>query len=232
MNIYALIKIAGKGTRISSFIPKQFIKVKNKCIFQYTVEAFENCNKITKICLICDEDHLNFVKDLCNKNKYNKTTFFAIGGETGNQSTFNGYMKIRDLVKDDDLIISHDGVRSLISNAVIEDNINTAIKYGSAIATYQTSGNVLFKDDNNKYLKRSEVFIAQTPICINKNVMENCLRYYSNLSETEKIECAGLDDLIFSLNIPLYKSKGDSLNFKITNDNDLLMFKALKHENN
>ena len=55
MKNLAIIKIAGKGTRIHSDIPKQFIEVCKKPIFIYTLEAFEKAKLVDAIAVVTSE---------------------------------------------------------------------------------------------------------------------------------------------------------------------------------
>lgn len=232
MKTVAIIKIAGKGTRIHSSVPKQYIEVNGNPVFVHTLIRFNNCKAIDDICLVCDEEHMEYVKSKCKEMNLNKVVFFSVGGKNGNASTFNGFVSFKDSLDDDDIIVSHDGVRSLVTNDLINDSVDVAKKYGAAIASYKTSGNILFKDDNCRFIHRDQIFVAQTPISLKKSIMTRCYDFFINQSEEAQDAYAGLDDIVFSLGIPMFKSKGDSLNFKITTDNDLVMFKALMEKNN
>ena len=231
MSNIAIIKIAGKGTRINSSVPKQYINVKGKPIFIYTLDVFNRCPSVDSICVVSDSEHLDTVKEQCAFFGINKARYFCIGGANGNLSTFNGLKLLESILSDNDFIISHDGVRSLVTEEIIEDSIRVAKEYGASIATYQTSGNILFKNDNLRYISRNDILIAQTPITISKKHMEACMRYYHNLDKEKQNEFAGLDDVILALGIQLGKSFGDSTNFKITTDNDLKMFCAIVGDN-
>lgn len=227
----AIIKIAGKGTRINSNVPKQYIEVNGCPIFIYTLMPFNSCELIDSICLVCDSEHLNYVKDQCKKFNMVKVKYFCIGGKNGNISTFNGYYKVKDILQDDDIVISHDGVRALVSPELIIDSIRKAEEFGSAIASFKPSGNVLFEDDDTRFIGRDDIYIAQTPISLTNKIMKECYSYYFDKEESIQNKFVGLDDIIFLLGHSIAKSKGDTLNFKITTDSDLIMFKALIENN-
>ncbi len=231
MKTIAIIKIAGKGTRINSNVPKQYIEVNGYPVFVHTLIPFNNCEVIDSICLVCDEEHIEYVQKKCKELKMNKVTFFSVGGKNGNASTFNGFITIKDFLNDDDIIVSHDGVRSLVTDDLIRDSIEVAKKHGAAIAAYKTSGNILFRNDNCQFIGRDQILVAQTPISLKKSIMSMCYDFFIRQSEDTQEKYAGLDDIVFSLGIPMFKSLGDSLNFKITTDNDLIMFKALAEKN-
>ena len=67
MKNLAIIKIAGKGTRIHSDVPKQFIEVSGKPVFIYTLEAFEKATLVDAISVVTSKEWLNFVVENCKK---------------------------------------------------------------------------------------------------------------------------------------------------------------------
>ena len=56
MKNLAIIKIAGKGTRIHTDVPKQFVEVHNKPIFTYTLEAFEKSKLTDAISVVTSKE--------------------------------------------------------------------------------------------------------------------------------------------------------------------------------
>lgn len=227
MKTFAIIKIAGKGTRVNSSVPKQYIEVNGRPIFIFTLIPFNESDHVDVICVVCDAEHMNFVRKKCAEFGIEKAKYFCVGGKNGNASTFNGYNAIRCDLQDNDIIISHDGVRALVTEEIIADSVNVAKNYKAAIAAYSTTGNILFKDSEYKYIKREKILIAQTPISLIKLNFDRCASFFKTKDVNSQDAYAGLDDIAFALNIPIYKSKGSSLNFKITTDNDLIMFRAL-----
>ena len=61
MNI-AVILLSGKGKRLGNDIPKQFLVVKNKPLYIYSVQAFYNNKKIDKILLVTNKEYVSQVK--------------------------------------------------------------------------------------------------------------------------------------------------------------------------
>ncbi len=58
MKKFAVIVAGGRGTRMNSDIPKQFLLLKNKPILYYTIKAFlDGCENI-EIILVLPEEHI------------------------------------------------------------------------------------------------------------------------------------------------------------------------------
>ena len=62
MNI-ALLLAAGSGNRMNMLLPKQFIVVNGKRIFQYSLETFAHHNEIDAIVLVTNKEYLSQVKE-------------------------------------------------------------------------------------------------------------------------------------------------------------------------
>ena len=151
MKNLAIIKIAGKGTRVHSNIPKQFIEVNGKPVFIYTLEAFEKSKLVDIISVVTSKEWLDFVKENCQKFNITKAKFFCLGDpKYGNGSTFNGYKIALDNEYIPDYVISHDGVRALITAEDIDGCINSCIGSDNGISqmSSELTGSILFKNNH------------------------------------------------------------------------------------
>ena len=80
MNI-ALIVFAGIGSRITSSVPKQFIKINNKELVVYTIERFNEHPLIDEIVLVTSKEYLGYVKNMVFMNRLNKVNHIVIGAK-------------------------------------------------------------------------------------------------------------------------------------------------------
>ena len=104
----AIIVAGGTGSRMGTDVPKQFIKLNGKEIILHTISVFEKCDFIDKIVVVCHRDYLEFCKGLFSDVK--KNIIVTEGGNTRQQSVFNGLKEARDC----DYVLIHDAVRCLI----------------------------------------------------------------------------------------------------------------------
>ncbi|MDD5015513.1 MAG: 2-C-methyl-D-erythritol 4-phosphate cytidylyltransferase [Atribacterota bacterium] len=164
MKIVALIAAAGKGRRMNSRISKPFIPISGKPILAYTIDKFEKCKSINKIYLIVSPEE----KEICHKDiilrySFSKVQELVNGGDTRQDSIYNG-LKVLD--KDTDIVVIHDGARPLVEEAIIQDSIEKAQKYGAAIVAIPIKDTVKKSENNfyiNKTLNREKIWRAQTP---------------------------------------------------------------------
>ena len=133
---YALIVAGGKGTRIKTKLPKQFLELKGKPILLHTIEAFYRYSEKIEIVLVLPEDDFEIWETICKKFNFNKPIALQKGGETRFQSVKNGL----GLVEEESVIFVHDGVRCLVSHELIHRCYETAAATGSATSTRGAAG--------------------------------------------------------------------------------------------
>ena len=121
MKNIALITAAGKGTRlVGAGIPKQFLRVRGKPILIYSVETFNNNELIDEIYIITSKEHIEEVERLCRQYNINKLKGVVEGGQTRQESVFNGLQAMKtNNVGDNDIVLIHDGARPLVDNVII-----------------------------------------------------------------------------------------------------------------
>jgi len=227
MNI-AIILAGGKGTRMGIVNqPKQFIDVYGKPIVVHTLEAFDIHEQIDAIAIVCLKEWQEEVKIWIRKYELNKVKWIVEGGETRQESVFNGLKAIKNDVRSDDIVVIHDAARPLISNRIITENIEGAKKYG-AVDTVIPSSDTIIQSKDNEYISsipiRNELYIGQTPQSFKYSVIWNA---HKNANE-ETLKIA-TDDcrLVLSYGIDVHLVNGDKLNFKITTMEDLLLLKSI-----
>lgn len=166
MNI-ALIFAGGVGTRMNSKAkPKQFLELHSKPIIIHTIELFEKHDNIDAIVVACVEDWIDYLNNKLVHFHIKKVVSVVAGGETGQASIFNGLLEIEKLFPSNSIVLIHDGVRPLINEKIITDNIETVRIFGSAITTSPTTETFVLTDDNQEVTHvplRSHSRLAKAP---------------------------------------------------------------------
>ncbi|MFY8190935.1 MAG: 2-C-methyl-D-erythritol 4-phosphate cytidylyltransferase, partial [Bacteroidia bacterium] len=160
MNKYALIVAGGKGLRMGSEIPKQFILLKGMPVLMHTLKAFRSIDEIHLV-LVLPEDQINYWKQLCLKHNFELPHQIATGGETRFESVKNGLKVITDL---EALVAIHDGVRPLVPISVIKESYKVAQEKGSALTVIPLKDSIRKQTEKGSIsLNRSEYYLVQTP---------------------------------------------------------------------
>lgn len=223
MKNIALILASGNGSRFGLDYPKQFVKIKNKCILQYTVEKFQNNAKIDEIYLVTNPEYVEKVTELTKD--YSKVIKVIAGGKTRKDSSYNGITAIKE---EEANILIHDGVRPLVSDEIIT-NCTKEMENNQAICVTIDSTDTIFETDENGIIKsipnRKYVRRAQTPQCFKLSVIKKAHALAKN-----DANCLVTDDcgLIMHYNLADIKTiEGSNSNIKITYPKDLDFAKEL-----
>ena len=108
---YALIFAGGCGRRMNSKSrPKQFLELHGKEIIIYTIEHFEKHPDIEGIVVVCIKEWIDYLKRILDKNGIKKVKWIVPGGETGQDSIYNGLKVLHDNCKNEDIVLIHDEI--------------------------------------------------------------------------------------------------------------------------
>ena len=150
MNI-AVIFAGGVGSRMhSKERPKQFLEMYNKPIIIHTLEHFQDHSLIDAIVVVCIESWIPYLNDLLYKFRIEKVKKVVSGGETGQLSIYNGLIAAKEIAgHEKTVVLIHDGVRPLITDKLITDNIESVLHYGSAITTAKVKETILVVNEKD-----------------------------------------------------------------------------------
>lgn len=228
MSNIAIIFAGGTGKRMNSKeMPKQFLECHNKPILIYTLEAFNNNTNIDGIIVVMLSDYIDYTKELIAKYKLNKVVDVIAGGDTSQDSIYNGIKRAHDLYDENTILLIHDGVRPLIDEDTINKDIQSVIEHGSAITVSNAIETITIKNDSNlveKIIDRSSCQYARAPQCfILKDIYNAHLKAISD-NKHDFIDSAFLMNYYGH---SLYTVVGNPENIKITTPNDYYMFCSL-----
>lgn len=216
----AIIVCSGVGKRMGANLPKQFIQIKNKPIVCYTIDKFENCEKIDEIIIVTNNDYIQFFKeDIIKKYNYKKIKYVISGGKERLNSVYNGLNCIKDK---NSIVLIHDGVRPFVENNDILNIIENTKKYDACILGVKAKDTI--KICNNGFIQqtpnRDDVYLAQTPQAFKFDLIKKAYDYAINnnifiTDDASAVECIG-----YSVKIV----EGSYKNIKITMSEDLKFF--------
>ena len=226
MNI-AIILAGGSGSRTAQDIPKQFINIYEKPLIIYTLENFEKHPDIDGILVVCLDGWHEVLNAYATQYKITKLKWIIQGGKDGQESTQKGIEALKDVCRQEDIILVHDSIRPFIIDEVITDAITVCKKYGSGLSAIRcqetivrTKNGILGEED----IHRSEIMRVQTPQAY---IYGDAVLAYE---EAEKRGITGevyINTLMIHLGRKVYFSKGSERNIKITTAEDIEVFKAL-----
>lgn len=153
----ALIFAGGVGKRMNSGnIPKQFLEYEGKPVIIHTIDHFENHPMIDSIVVVMVEEWMDRFREMLISFGITKVVSVIPGGKTGQESIRNGLFEIERIspVPPEEItVLIHDGVRPLINEQVITDNINCVREFGNAITVVPSIETVIEIDDDGDIFK-------------------------------------------------------------------------------
>ena len=236
MNI-SVIFAGGAGVRMNTKSrPKQFLELNGKPIIIYTIELFDNHPDIDALIVVCLEGWIPFLKKMLKKFEINKVVRIVPGGISGQDSIYRGLCAAEEYAQEqgdeDTIVLIHDGVRPLITEETITDNIAKVKECGSCITTVPAIETVIEKRHNGDlYIpKRNDCLMARAP---------QSFYLKDTISAHRKSKQEGKADFIDSCSMMSYYGyklglvQGPMENIKITTPTDYFVLRAMVevHEN-
>ena len=166
MNI-ALLTAGGTGNRMGQDIPKQFMCIDNQPVIIYTLQAFQYHPEIDAIAVVCLPGWNVILQAYANQYNITKLKWIFDGGDSNQESIYNGIIGLKDAgCSDEDIILVQDGVRPLVDARIISDNIKVCKKYGYAVTGLLCKEAIMEVEDGkvkNIDIPRERLVRTQTP---------------------------------------------------------------------
>lgn len=227
MNI-ALIFAGGTGQRMNTASkPKQFLELHGKPIIIYTLEHFQHHPKIDGIVVVCLEDWIPYCKELLEKFHISKALDVVPGGVNGQESIYNGLVAAHNRYPADTVVLIHDGVRPLINEQIITDDILCVNEHGSAITVSPAIETIVLKQKNGhvgNIFDRSECEMAKAPQCF---YLGDIFANHERAKAEGKLEFIDSASLMQHYGCELSTVVGPTENIKITTPADFYIFRAI-----
>lgn len=236
MNI-GVIFAGGSGTRMNTKSrPKQFLELNGKPIIIYTIELFDNHPEIDGIVVVCLESWIPFLQKMLKKFEITKVVRVISGGISGQDSIFKGLCAAEEYAKeqndDSAIVLIHDGVRPLITEETITDNIAKVKECGSCITTVPAIETVIIDnhDDTLSIPKRSDCMMARAPQSF---YLKDIIGAHRKSQEEGKTDFIDSCSLMSHYGYKLGLVHGPMENIKITTPTDYFVLRAMVevHEN-
>lgn len=232
MNI-AIIFAGGSGKRMNTVVrPKQFLELNGKPIIIYTLELFDNHLDIDGIVVVCIESWIPFLKKMLKKFEINKVVEVVPGGKTGQDSIYNGLSAAAKHYSKDSIVLIHDGVRPLIVEQTITDNIETAKKEGNCITCVPATETFVVKQEDGSLNipSRDNSLIARAPQTF---VLGDILDAHEKAQQANKHDFIDSCTMMSYYGHQMHTIIGPMENIKITTPTDFFIFRAMVqvHEN-
>ena len=223
---YVVVTAGGAGTRMGASVPKQFLELGGKPILRLTIERFLEAIPDVHILTVLPQEHVNWWRSYCLKAGFTCPQRLVVGGFTRFHSVKNalGY------VPDGALVAVHDGVRPLVTPALIQSLFEAAASAPAVIPVLPVTDTlkVLTKSSDGalqsagEAIDRSRIWAAQTPQVFHSELLKSA--YTEEGYDTLFTDDASVAE---RHGIPLAFLPGERNNLKITTQEDLALAEAI-----
>lgn len=223
---YFIVVAGGKGVRMGSIIPKQFMEVCGKPILMWTLEKIHNILPQSEIILVLPESHIEMWHDLVVRNDFNIPHKMVVGGGTRFQSVKNGLAHVPEVCEG--LVGIHDGVRPFLSEDVVKRCWECAEEHGSAIPVVRPIESIRIEksDGRTQRFDRDKCLLVQTPQTFQIGILKKSYEQPYQPSFTDDasvVEAKGYE---------IHVVEGTRENIKLTTPYDLLLAEMLLKNRN
>ena len=217
MNKYVIIVAGGRGLRMGSELPKQFLLLGGKPVLMHTIEAFYRYDADIQVVLVLPIDHRDYWKSLCSSYHFEIPHRIVDGGETRFHSVRNGLQVIGGT----GLVGVHDGVRPFVSKEVIERCYLEAEQKQAVIPVVEVVETVRhLRGDESSTVPRNEYRLVQTPQVFSVPLLKKAYLQPYSPSFTDDAS------VVESFGEKVFLTEGNRENIKITTPFDLIIGKA------
>lgn len=212
----AVVVAGGESRRMGELGDKQFAILAGRPLLVHTLSAFECCDAVQRVVLVCGPEHMNRAEELVAEHGLTKVGSVVEGGAMRQQSVANGLLEV-----DDDAIVAiHDGARPLVTPELISRAVDALPGWDGVVLAMPATDTVKQVDGEGlviETLDRTSIWLAQTPQVFEAHLLKEAL------GVAERQHAAATDDaaLVERLGCRVVAIEGSAENIKITVPDDL-----------
>lgn len=236
MKRQVIIVAGGKGLRMGTELPKQFLPLQGKPVLMHTLDCFYRWDRSMRIILVLPSSQQSYWQALCKAHQYEVPHLIVDGGESRFHSVLNGLQKafeVDDFESHESVIGVHDGVRPFVSQEVIMRCFAEAEQSGAAvpvISSVDSLRHVMGEPEKNDQpllnrasegVNRADFYLVQTPQVFRASLLKKAYKQNFSFDFTDDasvVERAGY---------PISLVEGGRENIKITTPFDLAVAELL-----
>ena len=217
---YVIIVAGGKGLRMGSDIPKQFLPIGGKPVLMRTLERFREYSKELNIILVLPEAQQDYWQELCKKYNFEVEYQLANGGQTRFHSVQNGLALVPDDAEG--VVGVHDGVRPFPAVEVIRNCYEAARTAKAVIPVIPVVETVRhLEGEESVTVPRGDYRLVQTPQTFDIQLLKAANRQPYNDGFTDDAS------VVESYGHAITLVEGNRENIKITTPYDMKIAEVL-----
>ena len=178
--VIAAVLGGGRGARMGTDTPKQFLPLGGRPVFLHSLAAFTESGLTDAALLLVPEEYVPFAEETVQKAGLSVPVYVLPGGDTRSGSLLKSLEAAKSLwgLKNN-IILTHDAARPFVTRRMIEENIAAARQYG-AVNTCVPATDTVFLSEDGRFISsvpaRRNVYHAQTPQSFRADTLYELIR--------------------------------------------------------
>ncbi len=244
-----IVLAGGKGSRMQSDVPKQYMELLGKPLLYYSLKAFEESDAESVVLVTAEGDEEYCRKELVERFGFTKVIGIVAGGAERYESVWNGLKCLKEKSEGFGVsgemsgeitekeapgyVLIHDGARPLVTAELINRLITETEHYGACVAGMPVKDTIQMTDERGTITltpKRDSLWSAQTPQSFGFSMVYNA---YERLIKEPEINVTD-DAMVVGLyhDIPIQMVRGSYTNIKVTTPEDFVLAEAFLLQRN
>lgn len=219
-----MVPAAGRGLRMGTKTPKQFLGLGGVPLLVHSLRAFEVSEVVTEVILAVPAEDREYCRDeIVARHRFSKVRRIVAGGKQRQDSVRHA---LTEVTSDTDLVLVHDAVRPFLTEDMIVRVTDAADRHGGAIIAIPARDTL--KQVGADYviertIDRTTLWQAQTPQAFRRAVLQKAHDHAMIDGYTGTDEA----DLVERIGAPVVVVEGSGDNIKITRPEDLIIGEAI-----
>ncbi len=222
-----VILAGGRGSRMGTEVPKQFLTLAGKPMLWHALRAFSDSPVAQIVLVVPPGEEAHCRKEYAERWGFRKITAVAAGGRERYESAFVGLSALRG--SDCEIVAIHDGARPLVTPELIVRTCEAAEAHGACVPAVPVKDTIKAADGENfaeATLPREKLWAVQTPQTFRYAL---CMNAYTAMLSGQGAQNGITDDAMVVERFSGTRTKlvmGDYRNLKVTTPEDLIAAEA------
>lgn len=223
--IFTILLASGRGERMGTDIPKQFLKIGDKTVVEHSLHVFSNMEEIDGIVLVVHGEYRDLMEDLLRHHPVDKLVALVDGGESRQQSAYIGLMSVP--IQEGKVLI-HDAVRPMVS-ANLSRACLDGLREAQAVTCAIPSSDTIIEVNEQGFVagipQRNRLWRVQTPQAFD---LATIRKAHAMAIEERFFQATDDCGLVLRYKLsPVWIVSGETRNLKVTHWEDLALAEAL-----
>ncbi len=222
-----ILLAGGRGERMGADVPKQYIEVDGKTIFEYTLSAVFAWTRMDILIVVADELWRDRISEIVRRLIPDGVSFagFADPGKNRQLSIVNAMDALRSCMDKASYVMIHDSVRPCVSKDLIA-GCDALLEPGCGVMPVIPVKDTIYESDGGscaqRILNRDLLFAGQTPEFFD---FDRYLEANEALLPDRIMEIRGSSEPAILAGMKVKMAPGDEGNYKLTTIEDLERFR-------